>query len=101
MEMNIYAAKTHLSRLVDQVNAGEEIVITRHGRPVGRPVPAEAAKPRKLRLLEGKGYWVADDFDAPLPDDLLDLFEGKASGAEEQGCTGPHRRAKPGTTDRR
>ena len=85
MEINIYAAKTHLSRLIDQVNAGEEVVITRHGRPVARLVPAEAAKPRKLGLLEGKGYWIADDFDAPLPDDLLDLFEGRAKepGTEE------------------
>jgi prevent-host-death family protein len=77
MEINVYAAKTHLSRLIDQVNAGEEVVITRHGRPVARLVPAQAAKPRKPGLLEGQGYWIADDFDAPLPDDLLDLFEGK------------------------
>lgn len=77
MEVNVYAAKTHLSRLIDQVNAGEEVVITRHGRPVARLVPAQPAKPRKPGLLEGQGYWIADDFDAPLPDDLLDLFEGK------------------------
>ena len=85
MEVNVYAAKTLLSRLIDQVNAGEEVVITRHGRPVARLVPAQAAKPRKLGLLKGKGYWVADDFDAPLPDDLLDLFEGKVKepGTEE------------------
>ncbi|MGH6918057.1 MAG: type II toxin-antitoxin system Phd/YefM family antitoxin [Geminicoccaceae bacterium] len=81
MEINIYAAKTHLSRLIDRVNAGEQVVITRYGRAVARLVPPEAAKPRKPGLLEGKGYWVADDFDAPLPDDLLDLFEGK--GTEE------------------
>jgi len=86
MEVNIYAAKTHLSRLIDQVNAGEEVVIIRHGRPVARRVPAETAKPRKLGLLEGQGYWVADDFDAPLPDDLLDLFEGKV---KEPGTEGP------------
>lgn len=48
-------AKTQLSRLVEQVNAGEEVVITRHGRPVARPVPAAAAKPRKPGLLEAKG----------------------------------------------
>lgn len=77
MEINIYAAKTQLSRLIDRVNAGEEVVITRHGRPVARLVPAEERKPRKIGLLEGQGYWVSDDFDAPLPDDLLDLFEGK------------------------
>ena len=86
MEVNIYAAKTHLSRLVDQVNAGEEVVITRHGRPVARLVPAAAAKPRVPGLLEGKGYWIADDFDAPLPDELLDLFEGKV---KEEGAEGP------------
>jgi len=82
MEVNIYAAKTHLSRLIDQVNAGEEVVITRHGRPVARLVPAGTAKPRKLGTLKGKGCWVADDFDAPLRDDLLDLFEGKEPGTE-------------------
>jgi prevent-host-death family protein len=84
MHVKIYVAKTHLSRLIDQVNAGEEVIITRHRRPVARLVPAEAAKPRRPGLLEGQGYWIADDFDAPLPDDLLDLFEGKGkeSGTE-------------------
>jgi prevent-host-death family protein len=74
MEINLYAAKTHLSRLIDQVNAGEEIVITRHGRPIARLVPAETAKPRKLGTLKGK-IWMSEDFDAPLPDDMLELFE--------------------------
>jgi len=86
MEVNIYAAKTHLSRLIDQVNAGEEVIITRHGRAVARLVSAEATKPRRLGLLKGRGCWMADDFDAPLPDDLLDLFEGKA---KEPGTEGP------------
>jgi prevent-host-death family protein len=85
MEVNIYAAKTHLSRLVDQVNAGEEVVITRHGRPVARLVPAgEEAPRRKLGTLRGK-VWIADDFDSPLPDDLQALFEGRSKdgGSEE------------------
>jgi prevent-host-death family protein len=86
VEINVYAAKTHLSRLIDQVNAGEEVVITRHGRPVARLVPATVAKPRQPGVLEGKGYWIADDFDAPLPEDLLDLFEGKV---KEEGTEGP------------
>jgi prevent-host-death family protein len=86
MHVNIYAAKTHLSRLVDQVNAGEEIVITRHGRPVARLVPAAAAQPRKPGLLEGKGCWIAEDFDDSLPDDLLDLFEGRR---KEPGTEAP------------
>jgi prevent-host-death family protein len=86
MHVNIYAAKTHLSRLIDQVNAGEEIVITRHGRPVARLVPAAAAQPRKPGLLEGKGCWIAEDFDDSLPDDLLDLFEGRR---KEPGTEAP------------
>jgi prevent-host-death family protein len=61
MDINISAARKQLSRLIDQVNAGEGVVITRHGRPVARLVPAEAAKPRKPGLLEGKRYWIADD----------------------------------------
>jgi prevent-host-death family protein len=85
MEVSVYAAKTHLSRLIDQVNAGEEVVITRHGRPVARLVSHGVLKPRKPGLLEGKGYWSTDDFDDPLPEDLLDLFEGKVKeeGTEE------------------
>jgi prevent-host-death family protein len=79
MEVKISAARIHLSRLIDHVNAGEEVVITRHGRPVARLVPAVATKPRRLGLLQGKGCWIADDFDALRPDDLLDLFEGKGS----------------------
>jgi prevent-host-death family protein len=77
MDVSVYAAKTHLSRLIDRANAGEEVVITRHGRPVARLVPAQAVKPRRPGLLEGQGYWIAEDFDAPLPDNLLDLFEGR------------------------
>ena len=85
MEINIYDARTHLSRLIDQVNAGEEVAITRHGRPVARLVPAEDKPKRKLGTLEGKGCWIAEDFGAPLPDDLLDLFEGK----KEPGTDAP------------
>ena len=86
MEVNVYAAKTHLSRLIDRVNAGEEVVITRHGRPVARLIAAGQARPRVPGLLAGQGYWIADDFDAPLPDDLLDLFEGRT---KEPGTEGP------------
>ena len=86
MHVNIYAAKTHLSRLIGQANAGEGIVITRHGRPVARLVPAGEARPRRPGLLEGKGYWIAEDFDEPLPEDLLDLFEGRR---KEPGTEAP------------
>ena len=76
--VNIHAAKTQLSRLVDQAAAGEEIVIARAGKPVARLVPLASATAgeRVLGALAGYGK-MPDDFDAPLPDDLLDLFEGK------------------------
>ena len=74
--VSIYEAKTRLSHLVDRAMQGDQVVITRHGRPVARLVPASRAwRPRRLGTLRGK-IRVAADFDAPLPDDLLALFEG-------------------------
>lgn len=75
--VNIHAAKTQLSRLLEAVEAGEEIVIARAGKPVARLVPVEPFKapPRRLGTLNGR--YDLDGFDDPLPDDLLDLFEGR------------------------
>ena len=76
-KVNIYEAKTRLSQLVEAAAAGEEIVIARAGKPVARLMPLrERAEPRKPGCLKGR-FRVADDFDAPLPDDMLDAFEGK------------------------
>lgn len=76
--INIYEAKTQLSRIVDQAAAGEEIVISRNGRPVARLCPLELRKRNtvKFGVLDGQ-IEVPDDFDAPLPDDLLAEFEGR------------------------
>jgi prevent-host-death family protein len=75
-EISVYEAKTQLSKLLDRAVAGEEVVITRNGRPVARLVPAlRKRSPRKLGALRGK-IRVPEDFDAPLPDDVLDAFEG-------------------------
>ena len=75
--VNIYEAKTHLSRMIERVAAGEEIIISRNGRPVARLCQLEPRKRNAVRfgLLKGQ-FEVPDDFDAPLPDDLLRLFEG-------------------------
>jgi len=75
--VNIHAAKTHLSRLVEAAAAGEEIIIAKSGKPIARLCPL-AARPskRKLGALEGK-LRIPDDFDAPLPNWLLDAFEGR------------------------
>lgn len=75
--LNIHAAKTHFSRLLEEVAGGEEIVIAKAGRPVARLVPIEApTSQRKLGILKDK-LLVPDDFDAPLPDDLIAAFEGR------------------------
>lgn len=71
--VNIHEAKTHLSRLVEEAAVGEEIVIAKAGRPIARIVALPADKPRKLGLLKGK-FTIPDDFDAPLPDEVLRDF---------------------------
>jgi len=77
MEVNIHQAKTHLSRLLRRVANGEEVTIARAGVPVARLVPVEAPKKKIRPLGMDRGrVWVADDFDAPLPDDLLKEFYG-------------------------
>lgn len=75
--VNIHAAKTHLSRLVDRVAAGAEIVIAKAGRPVARLVPFEPPpRTKRLGLLKGR-IRVPANFNASLPDDVLDSFEGR------------------------
>ena len=75
--INIHEAKTHLSRLVEGVAAGEEVIIAKAGRPVARLVAlAKPAGRRKLGILAGK-MTVPDDFDTPLSDELLASFEGR------------------------
>lgn len=74
--VNLHAAKTHLSRLVDQAAAGEEIVIAKAGKPVAKLVPLDRPRARRvLGSLQGR-LRVPDDFDAPLPEDVLRAFEG-------------------------
>lgn len=75
--VNIYEAKTQLSRLVDQAAAGEEVIIARGGKPVAR-LAQLAAPVRKIRFGVLKGQVkMAADFDAPLPDEVIAAFEGR------------------------
>jgi prevent-host-death family protein len=75
-QMNVHQAKTHLSKLLDQAVAGEEVVIMRSGKPLVRLIPVEtAAAPRVLGTAKGD-FIVPDDFNEPLPDDVLAQFEG-------------------------
>ncbi len=76
-QVNLYEAKTQLSRLVDRAAAGEEIVIAKGGRPLARLVPlARRTAPRQLGLRAGE-VWIGPDFDAPLPADLQRAFDGE------------------------
>jgi prevent-host-death family protein len=74
--VNLYEAKTHLSELVERAARGEEVVIAKAGQPRARLVPLE--RPQRARK---PGAWkgrvvIAEDFDAPLPDDVMATFEG-------------------------
>lgn len=74
MSVNVHQAKTHLSKLLDRVALGEEIVIAKAGKPVARLVPVKKA-PVKRVLGTAKGdFVVPEDFDAPLPDQVLTEF---------------------------
>lgn len=76
-QVNLYEAKTHLSQLVKEAAAGREIIIAKAGEPMARLVPlvTESKPMREPGQWKGK-IWIADDFDDPLPEDILALFEG-------------------------
>lgn len=71
--VGVHETKTHLSKLLRRVAAGEEIVIARGGEPVAKLVPV-AAPQRRFGLDRGV-FTVPNDFDAPLPEDVLRSFE--------------------------
>jgi prevent-host-death family protein len=75
--VNIYDAKTRFSQLVDKAAAGEDVIVSRHGKPVAR-ITRLVGQDRRVRfgLLKGR-VTVAEDFDAPLPDELQAAFEGR------------------------
>lgn len=77
--VGVHEAKTHLSRLLQEVAQGGDVEITRRGVVVARLVPP-VSRARVLGADAGR-FEVPDDFDAPLPDDLLALFEGGSPGS--------------------
>jgi prevent-host-death family protein len=94
MEINIHQAKTHLSRLLQRVASGEEVTISRAGVPVAKLIaiaPANAVRP--LGAMQGQIY-IADDFDAPLPEDVLALFYGEEPNRKKPTRVKPGRPAK-------
>jgi prevent-host-death family protein len=74
MEVNIHEAKTHLSRLLERVAMGEEVVIAKAGKPVAKLVAIKNASV-KFKLGSAKGKFVVpEDFNEPLPKEIEDLF---------------------------
>lgn len=71
----MHEAKTRLSQLLRLIDGGQEVEISRGGEPVARIVPIRSAGTRRLGIDEGV-FVVPDDFDAPLPDDVLATFSG-------------------------
>ena len=75
MVINVYEAKTQLSKLLDRVATGEELVLGKAGKPMARLIPyREQRQPRKPGRLAGK-IWMAPDFD-DTPEDIIAAFEG-------------------------
>jgi prevent-host-death family protein len=74
MEVNVHQAKTHLSKLLERVALGEEIIIAKAGKPIARLMTIESERPR-FKLGSAKGeFVVSDDFNDPLPKEIEDLF---------------------------
>jgi prevent-host-death family protein len=73
----MHEAKTQLSRLIEEVEAGEEVIVARAGKPVAKLSPIRGKRRlRRLGLLDGK-FKIPADFDAPLPDEVLAAFHGR------------------------
>ena len=78
IKVNVHEAKTELSRLLNRVIAGEEVVISRAGKPVARLIPVEPPRPAS-RLGLDKSRWKApEDFNDPLPEEILKAFWGES-----------------------
>lgn len=75
ISVNVHEAKTHLSRLLERVAAGEEILISKAGKPMAKLTPLSKPQVNRVPGLDIGVIKIPDDFDAPLPDDLLQLFE--------------------------
>lgn len=74
MPINVHEAKTQFSRLIERVLAGEEIVISRAGNPVAKLVPIDNKASRRAPGSARGQVVVAEDFDAPLPEEILRDF---------------------------
>ncbi len=74
-QVNVHEAKTHLSRLLERVQMGEEIVLAKAGRPIAKIVPLPRVVERRVPGSARGDLRIGSDFDDPLPDEVLDSFE--------------------------
>jgi prevent-host-death family protein len=71
--VNMHQAKTHFSKIVEEVLKGEEVIIAKAGKPVAKMVPFISVPKRRFGVLKGK-IKISEDFDAPLPEEFLNDF---------------------------
>jgi prevent-host-death family protein len=94
MEVNIHEAKTNFSKLLQRVALGEEVIIAKAGVPVAKLVPvSDAQGKRPLGFLKGE-IWMAEDFDAPLPPDILAGFLGEEEAVKQPVMKAQRAKAK-------
>jgi len=76
--VSLYDAKTHLSQLVDRAAEGEEIMISKNGKPLARLMPLASRGARRIPAGALGVVMIRPDFDAPLPPDIQAAFEGRS-----------------------
>lgn len=76
IKVNVHDAKTHLSKYLEKVAAGETIILCRRNVPIAEIRPIQAKQPRPIGFFKDK-FTIPDEFWDPLPDNILDYFDGK------------------------
>jgi len=79
IRLNIHEAKTHLSRYLDKLKKGETILLCKRNQPIAeiRPLPSPPARKRPIGLAKGR-LTVSEEFFKPLPEEVIDAFQGEA-----------------------
>jgi len=72
--VNVSEAKARLSSLLARVGAGEEVVIAKAGKPIARLAPFDGQPGKRIGGLDRGSFFIPDDFDAPLPPEILEAF---------------------------
>jgi len=75
--VNVHEAKTHFSKLLRRVARGDEILIARAGKPIARLLPVARGRPAPILGADRGKFTVPEDFDAPLPEEVVAAFEGR------------------------